>query len=178
MTQNTAPEFEERPENNKRRPVAAFALAALAVGGIGGAVTTAAWSDNVFFGADAEAATFTLQGSIDGRSWVESHNADSIQLIVPEATLANLLPGQSREVPLHVKNSGSVSAALTSNVAIAGSDFESDPAATVGGLAAKLNPGGTDEFTLTVTAPGDWSPANQGKSGTVVVTVSGEAVAD
>lgn len=168
---------EERDDTRKRRPIVAFALAALAVGGVGAALTSAAWTDNVFFSGDAEAAVFNLQGSIDGTTWRESDDEDSIQLVVPESAFANLLPGQTRTVSLHVKNLGSVSAALTSSVEIVGSSFQTDPAVAVSGLVPTLASNGTDEFALTVTAPGDWSTANQGKSGTVVVTISGEAVA-
>ena len=168
------------PKRNKRRPIVAFALATLAVGGVGAALTSAAWTDNVFFSAQADAATFDLQGSLDGTTWQQSDNKGSIQLIVPATQFAKLLPGQSRTVTLHVKNFGNVSAALTSSVEwAAGSTFTANPAAAVSGLATTLTPAGTstdnDAFTLTVTAPADWDVSNKGKAGTVIVTVSGEA---
>src|SRR5690606_40575280 len=72
ITAQPAPDTESR--KGKRRPIIAFALAALAVGGIGAAATSAAWTDNVFFSAQAESATFNLQGSIDGGgTWQESN---------------------------------------------------------------------------------------------------------
>jgi hypothetical protein len=43
-------------KKNKRRPIVAFALATLAVGGVGAALTSAAWTDNVFFAAAADGA--------------------------------------------------------------------------------------------------------------------------
>jgi len=171
----------KREKKNKRRPIAAFVLAALAVGGVGAAATSAAWTDNVFFTAQAQAATFNLQGSLDGTTWVESDNSGSVQLVVPASQFANLLPGQSRTVNLHVKNLGSVSAALTGTAAFSASTFATNPTVALGDLAATLTPAGgaaaADQFTLTITAPSDWAPANQGKSGTVLVTISGTATA-
>lgn len=171
-----------RGRRGARRPLIAFGLAALAIGGIGAAATSAAWTDNVFFSAQSQAATFNLQGSLDGTSWVESDNNGSIQLVVPASQFANLLPGDTRSVTLHVQNLGSVNAALTSSVAYAaGSTFTTNPAPAVSGLAATLTPAGgaaaSDAFTLTVTTPADWATTNQGKNGTIIVTVSGTATA-
>lgn len=169
-------------KKNKRRPLVAFALATLAVGGVGAALTSAAWTDNVFFAAQAEAATFDLQGSLDGTTWVQSDNKGSIQLVVPASQFAKLLPGETRTVNLNVKNVSTVSASLTSTVEWAtGSTFTTNPTATVSGLAATLTPTGTsgetDQFALTITTPANWDVANKGKSGTVVITVSGTATA-
>ncbi|WP_439593143.1 hypothetical protein [Microbacterium sp.] len=168
------------PKKNKRRPIVAFALATLAVGGVGAALTSAAWTDNVFFSAAADAATFDLQGSLDGKTWQQSDDKKAIQLVVPATTFAKLLPGQTRTVPLYVKNYGNVNAALTSSVEWAtGATFAKNPTAAVSDLAATLTPAGstgdTDVFNLTVTAPADWDVANKGKAGTIIVTVSGEA---
>lgn len=167
-------------KKNKRRPIIAFALATLAVGGVGAALTSAAWTDNVFFSAQADAATFDLQGSLDGTTWQQSDNKSSIQLVVPATQFAKLLPGQTRTVTLYVKNFGNVNAALTSSVEwAAGSTFTTNPATGVSGLVTSLTPAGTtgdsDAFTLTVTAPADWNVTNKGKAGTILVTVSGEA---
>lgn len=169
------------PRKGKRRPLIAFGLAALAVGGIGAAATSAAWTDNVFFSAQAQAATFNLQGSLDGKTWVESDNKDKIELVVDAAKFANLIPGETRSVTLYVHNLGSVSAALTSTVEYATSSFATNPTATVGDLAATLTPvsgaGSSDAFTLTITTPKDWDAKNQGQTGVVFVTIAGTATA-
>lgn len=166
---------------NKSRPVVAVVLAALAIGGVGAAATSAAWTDNVFFTAQAQAATFNLQGSLDGSTWVESDNSGSVQLVVPASQFANMLPGQSRTVNLYVKNLGSVSAALTGTAAFSASTFTTNPTVALGDLAATLTPASgataSDQFTLTITAPSDWATSNQGKSGTVLVTIAGTATA-
>jgi len=167
---------EER--RGKRRAVVAGALAVLAVGGIGAALTSAAWTDSVFYTADAQAATFNLQGSLDGQAWVESDDPSDITLIIPATALADLVPGQTRTVDLWVKNDSTVTANLAAPTAVwSGSTFTADPPATLSGLVSSLAPGATDMFTLTVTVPGDWDDANQGETGTLVVTVEGTAAA-
>ena len=180
INNNNAAPATTTKRRGKRRPVIAFALATLAVGGMGAALTSAAWTDNVFFAAQADAASFNLQGSLDGTNWLESNNSGAIELVVPASQFANLLPGDSRSVTLHVRNQGSVNAALNGSVAFAtGSTFTTTPTVALGGLAATLTPAtgtaASDDFTLTVTTPADWNPSNMGKTGTVVVTVQGTA---
>jgi len=179
MTSNTT-ENVPTQERRKRHPLVAFGLAALAIGGVGAAITSAAWTDNAVFAAPAAAATFDLQASLDGQTWTQSSNADAIELVVPASQFANLLPGQTRTIDLWVRNESSVSAALVSDVTFASnSTFTTEPTTTVSGLAASLTPtgaaGAQDQFQLTVTTPSDWAPVNQGKSGTVIVTVSATA---
>jgi hypothetical protein len=180
LPENTpAPQPEER--KRKRRAVLAFGLAALAVGGIGAAATSAAWTDNVFFSAKADAATFDLEGSVDGTTWKQSATSGSIELTVDAAKLADLLPGQTRTVDLWVRNEGSVNAALVTDVSWTGSSFTETPNAVVGGLVATLTPkstaGAVDQFTLTVTTPSGWADTNKGKTGTVVIKITGTATA-
>jgi hypothetical protein len=183
MTENITTRAQRRAtRKNKGRTVVAGVLAVLAVTGIGAAATSAAWTDNVLFSAQAGAATFNLQGSLDGSTWKESDNANSIELVIPASQLANLLPGQTRNIDLYVKNTGSVSAALTGTAAFAsGATFTTNPTASLSDLAATLTPasgaGASDKFVLTIKAPDDWATSNQGKTGTVVVTVSGTATA-
>lgn len=168
----------EEPRKDRKRPIIAFALAALAVGGIGAAVTSAAWTDNVFFSADAEAATFNLKGSIAGGDWKESDTESDIQLIIPDSELANLLPGETRTIDLGVLNDSSVGAALSSSVKFTGTTFATNPTASIVGLADSLASNASDDFELVVQAPENWSASNQGKTATIIVTVSGEATND
>lgn len=183
-TSENTTSVEQPQRKSKRRTILAFTLAALAVGGIGAAATSAAWSDNVFFSAKAEAATFNLQGSLNGTTWQESDSKGSIQLVVPATALQNLVPGESRTIDLWVKNLGSVGAALTPTVEWAtspASTFTANPSATVEGLSASLTAesgaGASDQFQLKVTTDSNWAASNQGKSGTIIVTVTGTAVA-
>lgn len=167
----------DRRTKNKRRPIVAFALATLAVGGVGAALTSAAWTDNVFFSASAAAATFDLEGSVDGgKTWAQSDAEGNITLKIDSAAYANLLPKQTRTVKLHVRNNGNVNATLTSAaVWTKDTTFAENPTVAVGDLVTTLTPSGTDEFTLTVTTTDAWSAANKGKTGSILVTVSGTA---
>lgn len=179
MSENTTTQPER---SNKRRAVVAAVLAVLAVGGIGAAATSAAWTDNVFFSATAQAATFNLQGSLDNSTWLESDNKSAIQLVVPAAAFGNLLPGDTRTVTLHVKNTGTTNAALTvSTEWAAGTTFTTNPTVTATAARSTLTAatGATPSttVTLTVTAPANWDAANQGKTGTIIVTVAGTATA-
>lgn len=176
MTETTNLTQDIKPLQVARRPVVAFALAALAVGGIGAAITTAAWTDNTLFSASAAAATFDLEGSTDGTTWTQSDDPAAVQLLVPSSAFEDLLPGESREFALHVRNVGSVSAALTASAVLSDSTFTTDPAVSISGLTTTLSSGAADEFILTVTAPADWNTTNQGKSASILVTVSGEAI--
>lgn len=167
----------ETPRRSKRRAIIAGALAFVAVGGIGAAATSAAWTDNVFFSAAATAATFNLQGSLDNATWVESDNKSAIQLVVPASTFQNLLPGQSHPVTLYVKNDSSVNATLAAPTYewAATPTFTTNPTVALTGLPSTLAPGASASFTLTVSAPADWADSNKGKSGTIIVTVAGTA---
>ena len=163
---------------SKRRAIVAGALALLAVGGIGAALTSAAWTDDVFYSAAAQGATFNLQGSLDGDTWAEG-NPQGAAIVVPPATFANLVPGQPRTVTLHVRNDSSVAATLLANPTVtwSGSTFTTNPTATVSALPTSLAAAGVTTFELTVTTPSDWADTNKAKTGTIIVQVSGQASA-
>lgn len=185
MTSTNTETVHSQERRNKRRPFIAFGLAVLAIGGIGAAATSAAWTDNGWFSASASAATFNLKVSLDGTTWSEGTaktvGDDTIIAVeIPADKYANLLPGQKRDMNLWVRNDSSVAAALTSTVGFAnGSTFQTKPSAALSGLAATLEPtgktGADDQFLLSLTTPADWTSANIGKSGTVVVTLTATA---
>lgn len=181
MTSTTPENVPTQQPRKTRQSLIAFGLAALAVGGIGAAMTSAAWTDNTWFSAPAAAATFNLQGSLDGKTWEEgtlttANGVTTFQLEVPAEKLANLLPGEDRDVSLWVRNESSVSAAITSTVAFEdGTTFTTKPTPTLVGLAEKLTPAGEDEFELNITTPADWDDSNIGGAGLVVITVTATA---
>lgn len=174
MTENQ--QTSETPRSSKRRAIVAGALALIAVGGIGAAATSAAWTDNVFYSASTTAGTFNLQGSLDGSDWKESDDQGAIELVIPATAFENLIPGDSRVVTLHVKNDSDVDATLSdATFAWAGATFTANPTVTLSSVAGTLAPEATTTFTVTVTTPADWAGTNQGKTGTIVVTVGGQA---
>ena len=186
MTETTTHTVPTKQRRRKREPIIAFGLAVLAVGGIGAAATSAAWTDNTWFSAPAAGATFNLQGSLNGTDWVEgsattADGVTSFELEIPADEFADLIPGQTRTVDLWVRNESSVNAAITSSVAFdKNSTFTVNPEAAIVDLAETLTPqgeaGATDQFQLTVETPATWEQANVGKNGTVIVTVNATAV--
>lgn len=162
---------EER--SGKRRKVAAFLLAAVAIGGIGAGLTSAAWTDNTFFSASAAAATFNLQGSLDDTAWKESDDKNAIELQIPDTSFAKLVPGESRTVEVFVRTNSNVAATLTATPTWAASTFADNPTVEVTGTSTPLA-GDTPsrKLTLTVTAPANWPTTNKGKSGTLVLNVA------
>ena len=74
-------------------------LAALAVLGVGAALTSAAWNDVVFFDADVTTGNFNLQGALpanqttpqaptDDAAWLESDDETAIELHFDEIQIA------------------------------------------------------------------------------------------
>lgn len=171
-TQNTE-------SKDRRRTGAKIALAALAIGGIGAALTTAAWTDDVWMTSDASAASFELQGSLDGGTTWSDADDESTALVVDAADLGELVPGETRTVDVALKNSGSANATLSdAAITTTGDVFAgANPAsATIDPLAGtELAPGEETDVALTVTTPDDWSDAYQGDTGSIVVTFTAQS---
>jgi hypothetical protein len=95
----------QHESSTRRRKVTKFALAGVAVLGVGAALTSAAWTDNVWFGGDATAAEFELAGSNDQVSWVID-STDTATIELPE--LDTIGPGVSDSVNVWVQNQGDI----------------------------------------------------------------------
>lgn len=164
--------------NTKRGTVIRLSLASLALVGIGAAATTAAWTDNVFFAAQATTETFNLQGSADNSTWVEG-NPVGAAIQVPAAAFANLTPGDTKVTTVYVKNAGTIPAILAAPTAAGtGTIFSGAKPATVtvaNSGSATLAPGAVASLTVTVVAPATWNgdTAYQSKTGAVAVSVLG-----
>jgi predicted ribosomally synthesized peptide with SipW-like signal peptide len=92
---------------SRRRKITKFGLAAVAVLGVGAALTSAAWSDNVWFGGTATAAKFELSGSVDTIDWVAG-STSSVSIQLPADTLKAIGPNVSDEVVVYVRNDGDI----------------------------------------------------------------------
>lgn len=166
-----------------RRPAAKLVLAGVAVVGIGAALTTAAWTDNVFFSAQAETGAFNLQGSTDGVSFDEHDTEETAAIVVPADAFENLAPGDERSVDLWVRNAGTVPAFLnapvitTTGELFAGGDA---PVLVTSGITEgqTLAVGAEVEFTLTLTAPNWDGDAYEDLSGGILVQVAGASSTD
>jgi hypothetical protein len=171
------------PQSSRRRKVTKFALAGVAVLGVGAALTSAAWSDDVFFGANADAATFELAGSADGVTFIAA-DSPGAAVSIPVSELTAVGPGVGDSTTVYLQNTGEIDVYLNtapSFVSATGALFGgSDPATlSYGGYGDTiLSPGETTSFTITVTGDPDWTGSDyQGTSGTAIVQVQGSSSA-
>lgn len=179
MSLHTAPTATSDDRRKKRAAVARFVLAGVAVLGIGAAATSAAWTDDAWFSASATSATVELKASLDGATWSDA-DAAGAAVTIPAATFANMVPGQTRTVTLHLQNTSSVPLALGAPVVTpTGAMFTGVGAATatVATPATPLAAGDTTTVTLTVTTPAAWDASFQGTSGAVTVQFTGTTTA-
>ncbi|SDR95481.1 hypothetical protein SAMN04489860_0469 [Paraoerskovia marina] len=164
--------------NDRRRTGAKIALAALAIGGIGAAVTTAAWTDDVWMTSGANAASFELEGSVDGETWSEADD-ESTAIVIDKSELGELVPGETRTVELQLRNAGSTDANLAdATVSTTGEVFAGDTPATaeVDSVAGTvLAPGETTTADLTVSTPVLWPDEYQGDTGSIVITFTAQS---
>lgn len=164
----------------KRAAVARFVLAGVAVLGIGAAATSAAWTDDAWFSADASAATFEIQGKNFAATpaWVDADAGFAIQ--VPADELANLIPGQTRTFDIQIRNNGSVPAMLVTTATFGSTapanDFMTDPTVTHN-APATLAAGAEATVTVTVKTDPNWAAGNQGKSEVLTIQFQGTATA-
>ena len=168
-------------DTRRRRKIAKFALAGVAVLGVGAALTSAAWTDDVFFAADATSGTFDLQGSLDGTNWFDVATVDdtaTTPIQIPASAFDNLAPNDVRVVTLHLQNAGSVPITLGTPVVTENGALFDDLGANVGvAVGAYGSPtlavGATTTFTVTLTAP-DWTNTDYTNlTGDILVAVTG-----
>ena len=171
------------PDTKRRRKIAKFALAGVAVLGVGAALTSAAWTDDVFFAADATSGTFDLQGSLDGTDWFDVATVDDTSatapIQIPASAFENMAPNDVRVVTLHLKNAGSVPLTLSAPAITETGDLFADLGANVAVTVGPYTPGGTlaagdtTTFTVTLTAP-DWADTDYTNlTGDILVVVTG-----
>lgn len=172
----------------KRSTVIRLSLAGLALVGIGAAATTAAWTDNVFFAAQASTSTFNLEGSVDGVSKTDNaSDGTAVNIVVPAAKFANLTPGETRTADITVHNTGDLAALLDAPVVTStGALFDNAAGKNPARVSIALKTGstnslvgktGTATYTVTVVAPTDWSNAYQGQTSgsSISVNITGKS---
>lgn len=171
-------ETDTTPARARRFSTGRLALAALAVLGIGGAITTAAWTEQALFSADAEAATFTLEASLDGSEWGVHPSGNELTIPIDASGFGDLVPSdQARTLTVLVRNTGSVPMDITARAATSGALFAAGSPVSVGvdPGAETLAPGDADGTPLTIAlTPGDMPPGLKGASGTITLTVTGQ----
>ena len=166
-------------------------LAAVALLGIGAAITAAAWQDEVNFEVEARGATFDVQGRIgyapdvwepgdqdlaDG--WAQSDDDGDITLSID---FGDLVPGDSRDFYVQLRNEGSVTAYLDVDASAAG--WSGSPSC-YGGSGAEVDTSDdyaeileieddttTSVFHLILDVPTGWSDDCQDAAGTWVLSL-------
>ena len=111
MAMNLTPDHDTELEpSGRKRKITKFALAGVAVLGLGAAFTSAAWSDDVFFGGDTAAADFELSGSISGDpagAWV-TDSSSTAAIPLPSDAFDEIGPGVSDTYDVYVRNDGDI----------------------------------------------------------------------
>ena len=167
---------------SRRRKVTKFSLAGVAVLGVGAALTSAAWSDNVFFGGSAEAAAFELQGYDPINDvWVDA-DTNALRITLPADAFDTVGPDISDAYNVRVYNAGDVPIYLNVPVVntTAGALFRGGAPATVSFGAYSgdgvLAPGEEENVDVIVTGDISWTgTAYQGTTGTLTVRIAGES---
>lgn len=167
-----------------------FSLAGAALLGIAAAATSASWSDNAWFSANATSATVQLQGALGASpASTDWQNADNVSgapaIAVSSATLGALLPGDDVTFQLNVRNAGTTNLTLgTPAIALpttgdqifaTGVDATKAIVSVTSLSSATLAPNATAYVTLEVKVPSDWAATNEGKSETFTVSFAGTA---
>ena len=171
----------------RKRSTLRLALAGVAVVGIGAAITTAVWTDDVFFSATATASSFDLQGSAAATGpWADvGVPGDEAVIAITAVGLDALSPSTTIDVPFYLCNIGTTAGTIT---AIPTTVVVGDPLGTSAGaeLTATITTPAvgavlqSDPDCLTpvvgnlqVVASAAFPSAAQGQAGTITFTVTG-----
>lgn len=164
----------------KRAGVLRLALAGVAVLGIGAAATSAAWTDDAWFSANANAVTVELQGSTDGGdTYVDADDA-TVALQIPDTAFQDLNAGDTKTFTVHLKNNGSVPltvSGVAAETVTTGGLFASGGAtvAVAAPTATSLAAGATTTAVVSVSLPADAPASFQGTTGTLTVVYRGQS---
>lgn len=189
ITPQNDTEFET---SGRRRKITKFALAGVAVLGVGAALTSAAWSDSVFFATPSSAATFELEGyNPTTLGWEQADtNAPGVAILLPADAIDQVGPNISDSYTVRVRNAGNIPIALaTPTSVVTGALFGGTLPAGVGFSAYSEFVGGVLQTPNGVLAPGEearvdvivtgnsnWTgSAYQGSTGTVMVQIQGQS---
>ena len=149
----------------RRRLITGISLASIAVIGVGAAITTAAWTDNVWFNAEANTAGIELYGAVsdvepalDVANWDDADTQPDA-ITVPIDSFDGLVPGETRAISIWLWNDSSVDL----SVSLPALDLTGDPlfdgAVTAPSAPALVgvytDAAGTTPYTTTTLAAGD-----------------------
>lgn len=147
-------EFEQ---SGRRRKITKFALAGVAVLGVGAALTSAAWTDDVFFGGSASSGGIELEGSTDNVNFFVGDASDNVDLVIEEFVIG---PDSSDSKRVWVQNTGDLEIRL-STVTATGSGPLFTNGATVVAVSSDadglLGPNQKARIDVTVTGNPAWT---------------------
>ena len=125
----------------RKRSTLRLVLAGVAIAGVGAAITTAVWTDDVFFSATATASSFDLQGSATPTGpWQDvGVPGDEAVITITAAGLTTLSPSTTVNVPFYLCNVGTTAGTVT--------------AVTLPAIADPLGAAAGVTLTATVTTP-------------------------
>lgn len=184
MTMTITPHDDTEFETpGRRRKFTQFALAGVAVLGVGAALTSAAWSDNVFFGGTSSAADFELQGwDPTAGDWFDADTSGA-RIVLPAGILDEVGPGISDSYTVEVQNAGDLDIYLLPPVvaSTSGGLFDNAMPAeiTFGGYSDPvLSTGESATVDVIVTGDVNWTGTDyQGLTGDLVVQIQGSSSA-
>jgi predicted ribosomally synthesized peptide with SipW-like signal peptide len=185
------------PEKRKKSTIIRLAIAGVAVLGIGAAVTTAAWTDQAWFTAQADAASVGLYGAlaVDGdcpdagdAAYVVADNlTGAVDITLASGTFAQLVPGEERAAGICLWNGGDVdlSTSLQPIVTTGDAIFAGTGPATIavesGAAAFATQTIAADAvlpLDVVVATPENWATTYQGlTSGEIAITFTGTTIA-
>lgn len=181
---NTDQTATAQPKSNRkrRRKITKFALAGIGLVGIGAALTSAAWSDEVWFRANASAETVDLQGSVDGTTWLDEGypgtTSETVPIPIPSTEFEGLVPGTTRYITVYLLNAGTSTLQLVDPPALvwAPTTFATGLTLNPSFSQTELAPNAQATLTLELLVPNDWPDTNLGTTATLTITVTGETV--
>ncbi len=167
---------------SRNRKVAKFGLAGIAIIGVGAGLTSAAWTDDVWFTADAASGTIELQGRVLAVETDPSYTPGSFQdadteglsIVIPADAFGGLTPNDDLSVTLELYNDGDGILALQPAVVEVVGDLFDDPGVTwdISAYSApSIAPAASATVTFSIQTP-DWDGIEgQGLTGDVVINV-------
>lgn len=179
-------------KNTRKSRAVRLGAVLLAVVGVTAAATSAGFTDQAWFSASADAGKVELQGSLDGKNWTDADSdSEGVVIKIPAETIANMVPGDTRSVTVHLHNDSTVPVVVNKELKLVGSllndtettatlSFDSGAAANTVTLTADSDTEATDDTTATLTIKaGDWANELQGSlsaENTATLTFTGTAV--
>ncbi len=168
----------------RRSRMLRLTLAAIALLGIGAAITAAAWTDDVYFEANLDSGNLDLEGRVSddgGNTWSEFEPSRDPANIALSVDFVDLNPGDVRTMSIEVRNQGTATALITGELDWVTGVYESGDCA----VGVEVNPipsgdiiltgGGatTGVYNFVFTVPSEWPNQCQDTADTFVLHVSG-----